>query len=96
MSTPAGSGRHLVLPDGHEGAAHARVFEIDGAQSEKNEGYGCDVVKIARGLQFKGADPRRGNRGDAVGTIGQPDRIDQDELEDDPEPDRRHRQVVAG
>ena len=40
-------------------------------------------------------NPRRGNLGDAVGTIGQPDRIDQDELEDDPEPDRRHGKVVT-
>ena len=42
------------------------------------------------------ADPRRGDLGDAVGAIGEPDLVDQDELEDDPEPDRRHGQVVAG
>ena len=35
---PGCPGCHLVLPDGHEGAAHTGIFEMDGAPGEKDQG----------------------------------------------------------
>ena len=53
-------GGHLVLPDGQEGAADARVLEPDGAPGEQDQGDGRHVEEGAGVLQLDGADPGRG------------------------------------
>ena len=89
-------GRHLIFTDGHKGTSHAGVLQPNRCPGEEDERDSRHVEKAAGSLQFIGADPRRRDLGDAVGAAGELDRVDQDELQDDPESNRSHGQIVAG
>ena len=51
-----GLGRHLILPDGHEGATHAGALEPDGSPGEEDQRHGRHIEEGAGVLQLKGAD----------------------------------------